>query len=222
MEEEGHRETLYSRKVSHLRRIPLTLVFGKKELFTCQLSESLAKKHYVLSLFSCPSRTPTAVTSAFNSSLNSVAVDPTGILRAASSETDLITIEFARDRRRNITISKRAGNHLESLFEIQFSLRQFPCAADFRRNDPEMRRAPMVAAACCGGLVGFPILHVERVRHDASAWLKVENLRAQLHVDTWQQKHGNDLCLGKISFEQIGFDEAGLIANTFFSGIALR
>src|SRR5215831_1322473 len=222
MEEEGHRETLYSGRFHILEKSPSPSVFGKKELFTCQLSESLAKKHYVLSLFSCPSRTPTAVASAFNSSLNSVAVDPTDILRAASSETDLITIEFARDRRGNITVSKRASNHLESLFEIQFSLRQFPCAADFRRNDPEMRCAPMVAAACCGGIVGFPILHVEGVRHDASAGLKVENLRAQRHVDTWQQKHGNDLCLGKISFEQIGFDEAGLVANTFFGGIALR
>src|SRR5215510_283637 len=222
MEEEGHTETLYSRKVSHLRKIPLTLCFRKKEFFTCQLCKSLAKTHYVLSLFSRPSRAPTAVASAFNSSLNSVAVDPTGILRAASSETDLIAIEFARDRRGNIIVSKRAGNHLESLFEIQFSLRQFPYAADFRRNDPEMRGAPMVAAACCGGLVGFPILHVEGVRHDASAGLKLENLRAQRHVDTWQQKHGNDLCLGKISFEQIGFDEAGLVANTFFGGIALR
>src|SRR5262249_40358218 len=144
---------------------------------------------------------PIAVAPAFNGSLNSVAVNPTGILRAAGTETDLIAIKFARDGRGHITVSKRAGNHLESLFEIQFSLRQFPCAADFRRNDPEMRRAPMVAAACRGGLVGFPIFHVEGVRHDASAGLKVEYLWAQLHVDTRQQEHGNDLCLGKITFE---------------------
>ena len=99
---------------------------------------------------------------------------------------------------------------------------QFPRAAYFRRNDPKMSRAPVVAAACRGGLVGFPIFHVEGVRHDTSARLEIENLRAQLDIDTREQKHGNDLCLGEITFEQISFDEIGFVANAFFGGVALR
>src|SRR5207244_12878724 len=65
---------------------------------------------------------------------------------------------------------------LEGLLEVELALRaagiEVPGAHHVRRHHPEVG----AAAVHGGNLVGFPVFHRERVRHDARAGLHREDL----------------------------------------------
>ncbi len=92
-----------------------------------------------------------------------IAVDPAGVLSAIRSKADLIAVELTVDRRNDVAVFERAGDHLKSLLDRQLALGQLPCAADFCRHDPQVRRAPVGAAFHMGSFVRLPFFHVKRI-----------------------------------------------------------
>ena len=110
-----------------------------------------------------------------------------------------------------------AGHFWKVLRQRQVALRRLPRALHLRRHDPQKRRAP--ARAVVGHrlrLVGVPVFHRERVRHDARARLQVEDRRPQLHVDARQQEHRDDGRLAQVGLEQVGLHERRFGGHPFF------
>jgi hypothetical protein len=109
--------------------------------------------------------------SAAGRAIDRIAVDLPRVLRAAGIKTDLRTVQLAGDWRSRVAILERAADRLKSLFERQLAVRELPRAFYFRRDDPQMRRAPVRASFDRGGFVVFPIFHIEGVRDDTRTGL---------------------------------------------------
>src|SRR5262245_43161955 len=69
--------------------------------------------------------------------LDRVAADLAGVLRAPRSESDIGAGQPALYRRHHLTAGERAGDELEILLEHQLALRQLPGAVDLGRHEPE-------------------------------------------------------------------------------------
>src|SRR4029434_9359937 len=91
-------------------------------------------------LFSGAARLPTPPRA--NVSVHDVAVYAARILVRSGGETDLIAVQPPGNGRGDIAGPKGTGNHLESLFERKFSLRQLPSTIHLRRHDPKISRTP--------------------------------------------------------------------------------
>src|SRR4029434_7775584 len=99
-------------------------------------------------LFTRAARLPASA--GTDASFHDVAVYTARVLVRSGGETDLIAVQPPGDGRGDIAGPKGTGNHLESLFESKFSLRQLPSTFHLRRHDPKIGRTPRAAAAAGG------------------------------------------------------------------------
>src|SRR5215475_12789377 len=91
-----------------------------------------------------------------------------------------------------------------------------------RWNGPVINRALAAGHAQLDHFIGFPIAHIEAVRHDAGPRFQLaEQFRTESQIHPRVQIDHNHGCLAQISFEEILLNESHLLAHTGFSGVAL-
>ena len=68
--------------------------------------------------------------------LHVIALNCSAVLDTGAGKADLLTVEFAVDRRDCVAVFDRAGDILKCLFERELALSGFPSALDFGGDDP--------------------------------------------------------------------------------------
>ena len=141
---------------------------------------------------------PGSALAAFDGSLHRGALDPSGVDGIPHGKGDLLSPHPSLIDRHG---AQRAGEHLEFLGQREPALRKLPRAADLRRHDPEVGRAPAraVSATACSVSSASQSSIVNVFETMPRARLQIEDLRPQLQVESGQQEQRDDRGLREIA-----------------------